>query len=68
MRSVLKTGGGSYLSTHDLRVVIGLGAAHKAEWVEVQWPRPSNRVERFQPSPGRYSTLVEGDGKGIGTK
>ncbi|MEJ7609310.1 MAG: CRTAC1 family protein [Bryobacteraceae bacterium] len=68
LRSVLKTGGGSYLSSHDQRVVLGLGTAQKAEWIEVQWPRPSSRVERFQPPPGRYSTLVEGEGESAGAK
>ena len=61
-RSMLKTGGGSYLSSHDQRVVIGLGAVQRPDWIEVQWPRPSKRVERFQPPTGRYSTLIEGEG------
>jgi hypothetical protein len=62
-----KAGGGSYLSSHDPRLVLGLGAAAKADWVEVRWPRPSTRVERFTGLPtDRYVTLVEGDTNGPG--
>jgi hypothetical protein len=63
-RRRLKTGGGSYLSAHDPREVLGLGTAAKVDWVEVQWPAPSTRVERFLGVPsGRYTTLVEGTGQ-----
>jgi hypothetical protein len=66
-RSRMKSGGGSYLSTHDPREVLGLGAAPKPDWVEVRWPAPSRRVERFTDLPtGRYSTLKEGSGSAIG--
>ena len=59
-----KTGGGSYLSSHDPRLVLGLGGAAKVDWVEVRWPRPSSRVERFTDLPvDRYVVLVEGSGK-----
>jgi hypothetical protein len=62
-RRRLKTGGGSYLSSHDPRLVLGLGTAAKVDWVEVKWPRPSARVERFTDLPvDRYATLVEGSG------
>jgi hypothetical protein len=61
-RSRLKTNGGSYLSSHDPREVLGLGLAAKADWVEIQWPAPSKRVERFQAPAGRYTTAVEGQG------
>ena len=58
-----KNGGGSYLSSHDPRVVIGLGHAAKLDWLEVQWPMPSGAVERFRGVPvGRYSDVVEGGG------
>ena len=54
-------GGGSYLSSHDPRLVLGLGGRAQADWVEVQWPPPSGLVQRFQDPPaGRYVTLVEG--------
>jgi len=62
----LKTGGGSYLSAHDPREILGLGKAQKADWVEIRWPRPSTRVERFHAlQSGRYQTLVEGEGEPV---
>ena len=62
-RSLLKTGGGSYLSSHDPRVVLGIGQAKKIDFVEIRWPGPSNRVERFTSVPlNRYVTIVEGKG------
>jgi len=55
--------GGSYLSSHDLRLILGLGAAPAADWVEVRWPAPSNRVQRFaKVAAGRYYALREGEG------
>ena len=63
-RSVLKQAGGSYLSAHDPRLVLGLGAATKVDWLEVKWPLPSGKVERFANVPvDRYVTLVEGSGR-----
>ena len=62
-RSRLKTSGGSYLSSHDSRDILGLGQNHKCDWVEIRWPKPSKRVERFDGVPtGRYSVLEEGQG------
>jgi hypothetical protein len=40
--------GGSYLSSHDPRVVLGLGAAEKVEWLEIDWPAPHQRTERLE--------------------
>jgi hypothetical protein len=60
-RSRLKTGGGSYLSSHDPREVLGLGRAPKLDWLEIRWPAPSGKVERFTDVPiDRYTTIVEG--------
>jgi hypothetical protein len=57
------TSGGSYLSSHDPRVVLGLGTAKRPEWVQVRWPAPSSRTERFsQLSPDSYSRIEEGTG------
>jgi hypothetical protein len=65
-RSRLKTAGGSYLSAHDPREILGLGPARGVEWIEVRWPAPSGRVERyFGLKPDRYSTLVEGQGEPV---
>jgi enediyne biosynthesis protein E4 len=63
-RSRYKTSGGSYLSAHDMREVLGLGAATKLEWIEIKWPPPSGRVERIADVPiDRYVTIVEGKGR-----
>lgn len=61
VRSRLKNAGGSYLSYHDPREILGLGPAKRLDWVEVRWPAPSQRVDRFEKvKPGRYYRLVEG--------
>src|SRR5262249_30432770 len=44
-RSRLKVGGGSYLSSHDLREVLGIGTRTKMDRLEIQWPQPSGKVE-----------------------
>lgn len=62
-QSRLKTSGGSYLSAHDVREVLGLGTATKVDWVEIKWAAPSTRVERLTNVPiDRYVTIVEGKG------
>ncbi len=63
-RGRMKIGGGSFLSSHDPRMVLGLGPKTKLDWLEVQWPQPSSAVERFTNLPiDRYITIVEGQGK-----
>jgi hypothetical protein len=63
-RRRVKTGGGSFLSSHDPRLVLGLGTAAKLDWLEVKWPQPGGGVERFHDLPvDRYITIVEGAGK-----
>jgi hypothetical protein len=62
-RSRLKVGGGSYLSSHDPREVLGIGNRSKIDKLEIQWPPPGKRVETFTNLPiDRYITLVEGFG------
>jgi predicted NUDIX family NTP pyrophosphohydrolase len=62
-RSKLKNSGGSYLSSHDPREVLGLGAAKKIDWVEIKWPQPSGKIQKFADVPvDRYVTIVEGKG------
>jgi enediyne biosynthesis protein E4 len=62
-RSIYKTGGGSYLAAHDPRVVLGIGGRRRIDWVQVKWPLPSGRIERFTDVPvDQYTTLVEGRG------
>ncbi|HEY2933153.1 MAG TPA: CRTAC1 family protein [Acidobacteriota bacterium] len=58
--SRLKTSGGSYLSSHDMREVLGLGKADQLDWLEVRWPSPSGKVEKFTNVPlDRYTTITE---------
>jgi hypothetical protein len=63
-RSRMKVGGGGFLSSHDPRVVLGVGRQTKIDWIEVKWPQPSNLTQRFADLPiGRYITIVEGQEK-----
>jgi hypothetical protein len=63
-RSIVKVGGGSYLSAHDPRLVLGLGKHEKIDWLEIKWPAPSEQVDRLTDLPiDRYVTIVEGEGK-----
>lgn len=49
------TSGGSYLSSQDPRVLIGLGSASKLPWLEIDWPEPKARVQRLEnPAVDRY--------------
>ena len=63
-RSHMKVGGGSYLSSHDPRMVLGFGTRRKMDWLEVKWPLPGGTVERFTDLPvNRYVTIIEGENK-----
>ncbi|HEY1422367.1 MAG TPA: CRTAC1 family protein, partial [Candidatus Acidoferrum sp.] len=63
-RSRMKVGGGSFLSSHDPRMVLGLGKRDKIDWLEVKWPMPGGATQRFKDLPvDRYITLVEGEDK-----
>jgi hypothetical protein len=60
----MKVGGGSFLSSHDPRIVLGLGAQTKLDWLEVRWPQPSGAVERFENLRiDGYVTIAEGEGR-----
>lgn len=60
-RSRLKTGGGSYLSSHDPREILGIGAATKVDSVEIRWP--SGKVDRLTKLPlNTYVKILEGTG------
>jgi enediyne biosynthesis protein E4 len=62
-RSRLKVGGGSYLSSHDPRDVLGIGTRTKIDRLDIQWPQPSGKLETFRDLPiDRYITIVEGAG------
>jgi len=63
-RNRMKVGGGGFLSSHDPRIVLGIGKRSKLDWIEIKWPQPSGAVERFTDLPlNRYVTIVEGRGK-----
>src|SRR5215831_8228065 len=60
VHSRLKNNGGSYLSSHDPREILGTGSTPKIEWVEITWPKPSGRVQRIvNPPVQRYLTVRE---------
>ena len=63
VRSRYVRGGGSYLSSHDPRIVLGLGKAAKADWIEVRWPAPGGQIDRIEgATANRYITITEGKG------
>jgi hypothetical protein len=60
-RSRLKTGGGSYLASHDPREVLGLGSATKLDGLEIRWP--SGKVDKLSNLPlNTYVKVIEGEG------
>lgn len=53
-------GGGSYLSSNDPRLLVGLGEADRVDRVIIHWP--SGAKETFTGlEPGRYHRIVEGE-------
>jgi hypothetical protein len=63
-RRRVKVGGGSYLSCHDPRMVLGLGKRETIDCLEVKWPLPGGTTQRFKDLPiNRYITIVEGEDK-----
>jgi hypothetical protein len=63
-RSRMKVGGGSYLSSHDPRMVLGIGNRTKIDWLEITWPQPSGLKQRVIDLPiDRYITIHEGQEK-----
>jgi len=56
----LKTAGGSYLSSHDPREILGVGSATKIDSIEIKWP--SGKVDKLTNPPLRkYIKVVEGN-------
>ena len=56
-------GGGSYLSSHDPRQVLGIGNAASIDELEIHWPGPSKRIDKLTDLPiNRYVRIVEGKG------
>jgi hypothetical protein len=63
LHSYFKTAGGSFLSSHDQRDIIGMGKATRLDWLEIHWPRPSVRVDHLEKVPiNQYLTVTEGMG------
>jgi hypothetical protein len=61
-RARLRTGGGSYLSSHDPREILGVGAATKIDSVQIRWP--SGAVDKLTNVPlNKYIKVVEGVGQ-----
>lgn len=61
-RMRMKVGGGSYLSSCDPRVVLGIGKRTKIDWIEIAWPEPSGLKQRLTDLPiDRYITIHEGE-------
>jgi hypothetical protein len=61
-QSRMLVGGGSFLSSHDPRLVLGLGKQPKIDWLEIKWPLPSGKVQRLTDLPSnRYITITEPD-------
>jgi hypothetical protein len=59
----LKNAGGSYLSSHDPREVLGLGKAAQVDSLEIHWAAPSTHVDRFaNVEANRYLHVTEGKG------
>ena len=54
--------GSSYLAQNDLRAHFGLGAAERAERLEIRWPDGSNEVVENLPA---NQLVVIREGKGI---
>ncbi|HEY1984072.1 MAG TPA: CRTAC1 family protein [Terracidiphilus sp.] len=62
-RMRLKNNGGSYLSSHDLREVLGIGLATRLDELEIHWPAPSTHIEKLNAiESNRYIRIVEGKG------
>ena len=62
-RTRIKAGGGSFLSSHDPRMVLGIGTHTRIDELEIRWPSPSTLVERLTDLPvDRYICIVEGSG------
>jgi hypothetical protein len=56
VRSRLLTAGGSYLSSHDPRVLLGLGSSKEPDWVEIRRARQQTRRLPRLPG-GRYHRI-----------
>jgi len=63
----LKTAGGSYLSSHDPREILGIGKATKIDSIEIKWP--SGLVTKLtNPLLRKYIKVVEGSVQSVANK
>jgi len=59
----LKNSGGSYLSSHDPREILGIGDSTKIDELEIHWPAPSKQIDRITSLPtNRYVHVIEKKG------
>ena len=59
--SRLKTGGGSYLASHDPREILGAGLNGQVDSVEIRWP--SGKIDKLSNLPiNTYLKVIEGEG------
>jgi hypothetical protein len=62
-RCRLWNSGGSYLSSHDPRQVLGIGTARSIDELEIHWPGPSKQIDKLTGLPmNQYVRIVEGKG------
>jgi hypothetical protein len=62
-KSRLKNNGGSYLSSHDPREILGVGNANKIDELEIHRPAPSKQVDKLSNvAVNRYVRISEGKG------
>jgi enediyne biosynthesis protein E4 len=54
------TTSGSYLSSNDVRLIAGIGAATKIKTIEVRWPGGRSQIVS-NPETNRYLTISEND-------
>jgi hypothetical protein len=60
-RSRWKTAGGSYLSSHDPREILGIGKATKIDSIQIKWP--SGQIDKLTDVPiNKYVKVTEGQG------
>ncbi|MEE8105662.1 MAG: ASPIC/UnbV domain-containing protein [Planctomycetota bacterium] len=54
-----KSGGSGYLAQHDPRILVGLGRAKQAEWIEVTWPSGAKQRLAGPFSSGGTIRIIE---------
>jgi len=56
-----KNSGGSFLSSNDPRMILGIGSATKIDELEIHWAAPSKHVDKLHDmAANRYVHIVEG--------